>query len=81
MLKEFRGHNSYVNYAIFTTDGSRVITASSDCTVTVLIAHLIYKIQLQLFINSQLFACIVSNYRSGIQKQQIAYILSSYHLL
>ncbi|KAL6615242.1 hypothetical protein ACP70R_037512 [Stipagrostis hirtigluma subsp. patula] len=35
MLKEFRGHNSYVNYAIFTTDGSRVITASSDCTVKV----------------------------------------------
>jgi WD40 repeat protein len=37
MLKEFRGHSSYVNYAIFTTDGSRVITASSDCTVKVLI--------------------------------------------
>ncbi|GJN31992.1 hypothetical protein PR202_gb20458 [Eleusine coracana subsp. coracana] len=35
MLKEFRGHNSYVNYAIFTTDGSRAITASSDCTVKV----------------------------------------------
>ncbi|PWZ32661.1 Suppressor of mec-8 and unc-52 1 [Zea mays] len=35
MLKEFRGHSSYVNYAIFTTDGSRVITASSDCTVKV----------------------------------------------
>lgn len=35
MLKEFRGHGSYVNYAIFTADGSRVITASSDCTVKV----------------------------------------------
>jgi WD40 repeat protein len=38
ILKEFRGHSSYVNYAIFTTDGSRVITASSDCTVKVLIS-------------------------------------------
>ncbi|KAB1210925.1 WD40 repeat-containing protein SMU1 [Morella rubra] len=35
LLKEFRGHTSYVNDAIFTTDGSRVITASSDCTVKV----------------------------------------------
>ncbi|KAG8050771.1 hypothetical protein GUJ93_ZPchr0009g582 [Zizania palustris] len=35
ILKEFRGHNSYVNYAIFSADGSRVITASSDCTVKV----------------------------------------------
>ncbi|KAL0456328.1 UNVERIFIED_CONTAM: Suppressor of mec-8 and unc-52 protein1 [Sesamum latifolium] len=33
MLKEFRGHGSYVNDAIFTADGSRIITASSDCTV------------------------------------------------
>ncbi|VAH76513.1 unnamed protein product [Triticum turgidum subsp. durum] len=35
MLKEFRGHDSYVNYAIFSSDGTRVITASSDCTVKV----------------------------------------------
>lgn len=35
MLKEFRGHTSYVNDAIFTSDGSRIITASSDCTVKV----------------------------------------------
>ncbi|KAF8037877.1 hypothetical protein BT93_B0650 [Corymbia citriodora subsp. variegata] len=34
-LKEFRGHSSYVNDAIFSNDGSRVITASSDCTVKV----------------------------------------------
>ncbi|KAI8526529.1 hypothetical protein RHMOL_Rhmol12G0003900 [Rhododendron molle] len=33
LLKEFRGHGSYVNDAIFTSDGSRVITASSDFTV------------------------------------------------
>lgn len=35
LLKEFRGHTSYVNDAIFTNDGARVITASSDCTVKV----------------------------------------------
>ncbi len=34
-LKEFRGHSSYVNDAIFTSDGGRVITASSDGTVKV----------------------------------------------
>ncbi|KAF7824980.1 suppressor of mec-8 and unc-52 protein-like protein 1 [Senna tora] len=33
LLKEFRGHSSYVNDAIFTSDGSRIITASSDCTI------------------------------------------------
>lgn len=34
-MKEFRGHSSYVNDAVFTNDGARVITASSDCTVKV----------------------------------------------
>lgn len=34
-LKEFRGHTSYVNDAIFTSDGGRVITASSDGSVKV----------------------------------------------
>jgi WD40 repeat protein len=34
-LKEFRGHSSYVNDAIFTSDGGRVITASSDGSVKV----------------------------------------------
>lgn len=41
LLKEFRGHTSYVNDAIFTNDGSRVITASSDCTVKVCILRLL----------------------------------------
>lgn len=35
LLKEFRGHTSYVNNAIFTNDGSRIITASSDGQVKV----------------------------------------------
>ena len=35
MLKEFRGHTSYVNDAIFTNDGSRLIIASSDGTIKV----------------------------------------------
>jgi len=35
MLKEFRGHTSYVNGAIFSTDGLQVISCSSDATVRV----------------------------------------------
>jgi WD40 repeat-containing protein SMU1 len=35
MLKEFRGHISFVNDAIFSADGFRVISASSDGTVKV----------------------------------------------
>ena len=35
MLKEFRGHTSYVNDAIFSAEGSQVISASSDATVRV----------------------------------------------
>merc|ERR1719476_979455 len=34
-LKEFRGHTSYVNSAVYTHDGSKVITASSDGYVIV----------------------------------------------
>jgi len=34
-LKEFRGHTSYVNTAIYTRDNSRVVTASSDGSVIV----------------------------------------------
>lgn len=34
-LKEFRGHSSYVNHAIFTSDGTRILTASSDGSVKV----------------------------------------------
>ncbi|OWF52753.1 WD40 repeat-containing protein SMU1 [Mizuhopecten yessoensis] len=34
-LKEFRGHTSFVNDAVFTADGHHVISASSDGTVKV----------------------------------------------
>lgn len=34
-LKEYRGHTSYVNTAMYTRDGGRVITASSDSNVIV----------------------------------------------
>eukprot|EP00238_Polyblepharides_amylifera_P004364 CAMPEP_0196575252 /NCGR_PEP_ID=MMETSP1081-20130531/4771_1 /TAXON_ID=36882 /ORGANISM="Pyramimonas amylifera, Strain CCMP720" /LENGTH=512 /DNA_ID=CAMNT_0041893503 /DNA_START=37 /DNA_END=1575 /DNA_ORIENTATION=+ len=35
ILKEFRGHSSYVNDAIYTADGSKVMSSSSDGTVRV----------------------------------------------
>ena len=33
LLKEFRGHTSFVNDAIFTADGHNILSASSDGTV------------------------------------------------
>lgn len=35
LLKEFRGHTSFVNDAIFSLDGSRVMSGSSDGTTKV----------------------------------------------
>ena len=35
MLKELRGHTSFVNDAIFSADNSQIISASSDATVRV----------------------------------------------
>ena len=35
MIKEFRGHTSFVNAAIFTQDGHNVVSCSSDGTVKV----------------------------------------------
>lgn len=35
MLKEFRGHNSFVNEVIYTLDGHNILSASSDSTVKV----------------------------------------------
>ncbi len=35
MLKEFVGHTSYVNDAIYSPDGSQIISAASDSTVRV----------------------------------------------
>jgi WD40 repeat protein len=34
-IKEFRGHTSFVNNAIFSHDMSRILSASSDGTVKV----------------------------------------------
>lgn len=34
-LKEFRGHTSFVNKAIFSADGHQIISASSDGNVKV----------------------------------------------
>ncbi|CAN0419349.1 unnamed protein product, partial [Discosporangium mesarthrocarpum] len=35
MLKEFRGHTSFVNTAVYMQDGAKVITGSADGTVKV----------------------------------------------
>ncbi|KAG0051325.1 Serine/threonine-protein kinase smu1 [Gryganskiella cystojenkinii] len=35
MLKEFRGHTSYVNHASFSLDGTQILSSSSDGTVKV----------------------------------------------
>ena len=35
MLKEFLGHTSYANDAIYTPDGSQIVSAASDGTVRV----------------------------------------------
>ena len=35
MLKEFVGHTSYVNDAVYSPDGSQIISAASDSTVRV----------------------------------------------
>ncbi len=35
MLKEYRGHTSYVNSAVYSPDGSQVISSSADATVRI----------------------------------------------
>ncbi|KAI9239861.1 hypothetical protein MVEG_05303 [Podila verticillata NRRL 6337] len=35
MLKEFRGHTSYVNHASFSADGTKILSSSSDGTVKI----------------------------------------------
>lgn len=35
MLKELRGHTSYVNHVTYSADGSSVVSASSDATVRI----------------------------------------------
>ena len=39
-LKEFRGHVSFVNEAIFSSDGHQIISASSDGTVKVQLIYI-----------------------------------------
>ena len=43
-LKEFRGHTSFVNDAIFTMDAHNIISASSDGTVKVHDVQICYSI-------------------------------------
>ena len=35
MLKEFRGHSSFVNAGVYSPDGSQVVSAGADATVRV----------------------------------------------
>lgn len=80
LLKEFRGHSSYVNDAIFTNDGSRVVTASSDCTVKVNWPYLCL-----IFISTYqwgvLFIFRHALHRSGTWRVLIASRHLSHHLL
>lgn len=46
-LKEFRGHTSFVNDAIFTMDAHNIISASSDGTVKVHDVQKCYSIKNQ----------------------------------
>ena len=43
-MKEFRGHVSFVNEAIFSADGHQVISASSDGTVKVIFLGVYRKV-------------------------------------
>lgn len=43
-LKEFRGHTSFVNNAIYTQDAHNILSASSDGTVKVSLPPSIYEI-------------------------------------
>jgi len=45
-LKEFRGHTSYVNTAVYTRDGAKVVTGSSDGNVIVFDARTTEQINL-----------------------------------
>lgn len=82
LLKEFRGHASYVNDAIFTHDGLRVVTASSDCTVKV--GSFYCQSADAKMTNIFLQLCkwhVCCELRSGIWRLQTACIHSSHRLL
>ena len=71
-------------HAIFTSDGSRIITASSDCTVKVNSSALAVSSIIVSHLDSlPLLPCnnsLVSLHRSGILRRQIVYKHSSRHL-
>ena len=49
-MKEFRGHVSFVNEAIFSADGHQVISASSDGTVKVMFLGVYSKLFIEKFL-------------------------------
>ena len=80
-LKEFRGHSSYVNHAIFSNDGSRIITASSDCTVKVLalgFTHLFMIIISSAMSSFEPLTNFIHCCRFGMRRRLIVYRLSSH---
>ena len=60
-LKEFRGHTSFVNDAIFTMDAHNIISASSDGTVKV---HDVQKYYSMIFLHCKT-KINITNLRSG----------------
>ena len=75
-LKEFRGHSSFVNSVLFSTDNTRILSASSDGTVKVskmrvfLVFFFLVSVHYRIRKNS-----FIDSIRFGMPKQLAVYTL------